>query len=180
MTQVGLNKIFSASTALILMDGIEIGELQNLNVREEFNVRPVVQLGSSIPVAFVPGVYNGTASARRALLDIDKIFQVLAPGTDAKSLQDLLDATVPGVGSIIQTAQTINDVIYQIANFFSAKTKGEPWSQIVNFSIKILDMDNKEQMRLENCVLTGRSFTMDVSALVVIQDLNIIFQKRVV
>lgn len=176
--QTSLNKTFSSSTALILMDNIEIGELQNLTVREEFNVKPVVEMGSNIPVAFVPGVYTGTATARRALLEIDKIFQVLAPGTDAKSLEDLIDQVIPNLSSLIRNALSLNDVINQVARFFSAKTKSEPFTQVINFGIKVLDIDNKVQLRLENCVLTGRTFTVDVGSLVVMQDLTIMFQKR--
>lgn len=175
-----LGKVFSASTAIILVDNVEVGQLQNLTVREEYDVKPVYELGSSISVAFVPGLYRGTVTARRALLEIDKVFQALAPGTDLASLQNLLNQVLPGSGSVIQTAVNLNDLIRQIANFFSAKTKREPYSQVITFTIKILDLDNHEQMRLEQCILTGRTLTVDVGALVVMQDLNIMYQKRVV
>ena len=178
MSETSLTKLFSASTATVLLDNVEIGELQNLTVREEYNVIPVNQLGSSVPVAFVPGIFNGTATARRALFDLDKVFQALAPGTDAKSLQDLVESVLPGGGNVIKTAVSLNDVIKQVSQFFNYKTTGEPFSQIISFTIKVLDIDNKEQMRIENCVLTGRSFSLDVSNIVVMQDLNIIFQKR--
>ena len=174
-----LTKLFSAATALVLLDNVEIGELQQLSIREEYNVIPVNQLGSSVPIAFVPGIFNGTATARRALFDLDKVFQALAPGTDAKSLQDLVESILPGGGNVVKTAVSLNDIISQISQFFSYKTAGQPFSQIITFTIKVLDLDNKEQMRIENCVLTGRTFTLDVDKIVVMQDLNIIFQKRV-
>ena len=175
-----LGKVFSASTALILIDNVEVGELQHLTVREEYDVKPVHELGSSISVAFVPGLYKGTVTARRALLEIDKVFQALAPGTDTDALKNLLNQILPGSGQVIKTAVNLNDLIRQMANFFSAKVKGEPYSQIITFTIKVLDADNVEQMRLEQCILTGRTFAIDVGSIVIMQDLNILFQKRVV
>lgn len=177
---VNLNKTFSASTALILLDNTEIGELQNLSVSEEYNVIPVNQMGSSLPVAFVPGVYKGTVKAKRALLEIDKVFQVLAPGTDVETVKHLIDQILPGGSSVIQPALDLNDLIKRITNFFSAKTKAEPFSQVITFTIKVLDADNHEQMRLERCVLTGRTLTLDVGGIVIMQDLSIIYQKRAV
>lgn len=68
---------FTALTASIKFNGIEVGELQDLSWQENNNVIPVNAIGSPIALTLVQGVRNYNLNARRAYLVADLLISLL-------------------------------------------------------------------------------------------------------
>lgn len=58
----------TAVNLLIVVNGIAQGLIQSMRVNENFNVRPVVAIGSPVRVANIPGIYESTATIDRAFV----------------------------------------------------------------------------------------------------------------
>jgi hypothetical protein len=170
----------TALTASIIFDGVEIGQMQELIVEENFNVKPIEQIGSSYITAYLPGTYNGRITASRAYLDSDLFFDKLTPGiTASNALVNVVNDMI-GDGSIDirPEVKTVEALSAFWTTLFSGKTPLDRFSFVVNFNIELKNPQNEIFAKLENCVLTSRSLSVTINNIVVMQNIACVYQKR--
>lgn len=180
MTYGVIGSPLTALTANILFDGQTIGQLQELIVEENFNIKPIEQVGSSYPISFLPGTYNGRITASRAYLDSDLFFDKLTPAiTASAALVNIVDDMLgDGKIDISSEMKTVEAITAFWTSLITGSTPKDRFSFTVFFDVVLLNSNNTEFMRLSNCVLTARSLSITINNIVVMQNISAVFQKR--
>jgi len=164
---------FTSQTATIYINDIgDVGELQSLSIEENFDLRPVPEIGKSNITTYVPGVFKGMCRAQRGVIDLDAIYQKLLPQSDVETMKSEISSVL--ASSKVATF-SLNGTI---ENIFDSTMKNNRLTHILTFNIDIKDIDDNIFMRLENCMINTRKITMSVNQVLILQDLEIVYQKR--
>lgn len=196
MTILG-NIPFSATTATIEFGGKEVGQLQNLTWDENHNLRRIPEIGSSVPVAILKGVSEYNLRANKAFIDADlvanlvrgaSIDELVDNGADAEQVSltgrartGILNAASDDLTDSVTNALTTGSSIIlpsqKVINlFFEVKIKS--LSSIDSLldrqpSDAVGELTTKDLLSFKECSIQSRSARMDIGALVVMQDVNI-------
>lgn len=176
-----IGKPLSAVTANVLFDGMKIGELQEITVEEDFNIKPIEQIGSGYIVEFLPGTSVGRIVAKRALLESDLFFDRLTPGMKASTAltditKDISNGTID-ISPSVKAAEGLSDFWQAV---FSGKAPRDKLQFVVYFDVELLDADNVVFAKFSNCVLKARTLSITLGAVIVMQDITALFQARTI
>lgn len=172
----------TATTANILFDGVKIGELQSLTIEEEYNIKPIEQIGSSFIMEFLPGTVMGRVSARRALLEGDLFFDKLTPALNASQglagiISNLTDGRLEASPDDLVKLQGLNDLATVI---FSGKTPRDRLNFAVYFDIELTNPAGEVFTKLKDCIIKSRNMQISLGGIVIMQDLTILFKSRII
>jgi len=187
---------FSATTASILFNGKEVGQLQNLTWDESHNLRRVSEIGSSVPVATLKGVSEYNLRAQKAFIDADLVATLIRGATKEQleiggastqkvsatgrvtnldlAADDLTDAVTNALttgGNIILPKQKVVNMFFDV-NVQSLSTISEFLDQTPASEVQALE--TKDLITFKECSIESRSARIDVGALVVMQDVNML------
>lgn len=197
----------SATNATIKFDGEVVGYLQNLRLKEDFNIKQVNGLGNNMGIGFVAGAYHGEASAKKAFIETNLLVDVLKPALNANM------ATAMGIEDftsflptsedrektnfVIDTAKVVSDVVSTLKgdkvtknNFiltFDIEVTTPRSPMTATFENKSLQLSSKtrvDQLQeetiilLKKCVISSREITIDVGDLIIMNNITIKFLNR--
>jgi len=170
----------TAITANIYFDGQKVGQLQEATVEENYNVKPIEQIGSNYPVEFLPGTYSGRIIASRALLEGDLFFDKLTPGLTSsealgRAVTDMIGDGNIEIDSAIEVAEGINDFWNTV---FLGKTPRDRFNFVVYFDVELVNADNVAFAKYNNCCITARTLSVTLSNVVVLQNITALFKNR--
>lgn len=176
-----IGKPLSAVTANILFDGQKIGTLQDITLEEDFNIKPVEQIGSSFMVEFLPGTSSGRLIAKRAMLESDLFFDKLTPGmkaTDAiaQQIKDISNGKIDLAPSAL-IAEGLSD-FWQ--GLFGGKEPKDRLNFVVYFDIEFLNESDEVFAKFKKCVLKSRTINVSLSNIIIMQDIIMMFQQRII
>jgi hypothetical protein len=197
----------SATNATIKFDGEVVGYLQNLRLKEDFNIKQVNELGNNIGIGFVAGAYQGEASAKKAFIETNLLLDILKPSINANmaasmGLQDFT-SFLPNSGDrekanfVIDTARVVSDIVSTLKgdrvnknNFiltFDIEVTTPRSPTTVTYENKSLQLSSKtgiDQLQeetiilLKKCIISSREITIDIGDLIVMNNLTIKFLNR--
>ena len=171
----------TALTAKILFDGTEIGALQELSIEEDFDVKPIKQIGSNIPAEFLPGTTTGRLIAQRAYLEGDLLFDKLTPSlVPGSKLADLIKDSIGNsgelnVGSITDVLEDAYD-IYE--TLFLGRVLGERATFVVHFDVELINPQNEIFAKFRKCTLSARSMSITIGGILIMQNVTMFFGSR--
>lgn len=187
---------FSATTSTVLFGGKEVGQLQNMTWDENHNLRRINSIGSSVPVALLKGVSEYNLRANKAFIDADLIATLVRGVTkDELGTSTAVVSTTGRVNTVADT--TANDLTTSVTSalttaggkilvgqkvinlFFSVKVQslssiGELLKPEAVAATTVATLATKDLMTFTECSIQSRSARIDVGALVVMQDVNIL------
>lgn len=196
----------SATSASIKFDGQVVGYLQNLRIKEDFNIRQVNEIGNNIGAGYVAGAYSGEATARKAFIETNLLIDILKPAINANAAaaMGIKDFTKFLPENAKQKADLIVDVA-KVASDIISTFKGDRVNKnnfIITFDIEVtvpksltkitldktgLDISRSNSISdiqegtlilLKKCIITSREITIDIDNLVVMNNLSIRFLNR--
>ena len=174
-----IGKPLSALTANVLFDGEKIGTLQDITLEEDFNIKPVNQIGSSFMVEFLPGTSTGRLIAKRAMLESDLFFDRLTPGAKAT---DAISGTVKSISDgkidIAPEAQVLEGLSDFWVGLFSGKIPRDRLNFVVYFDIEFLNEIDEVFAKFTKCVLKSRTLNMSIGNVIIMEDIIMMFQQR--
>jgi hypothetical protein len=192
----GLSQAISSTTVNILFDDYVIGELQSFSVTEDFGISEVYGIGSPIP-SFMPGMFIGTAHARKGFIDPNAFFTKFQPfGYKTESnlssgIKYLVDSFANFLKNSSQ-ASTLNDSVirYALSNTvgqsFVYPADNERRTTILFFDIKYAynavssgGIEKKIINIYKDCVINSRKTAVDASNVIILEDLTIKFRQRI-
>lgn len=164
---------YTAVTGRVEYNGKEVGELQNINVSENMNTRPVSAIGKGIDITHVPGVFRADLRAERVFLVGDTLFDFL--GTLDRTNAALASKTFPG-GS-----ETITDA--ELANYYtnvSNKAILDNTSKIlaIRFDVFLYNPDGGMVMGYGDCTINTRSFTQNIGTIINMSNVTMLCRKK--
>jgi len=164
---------FTAVSGRILFHGLEVGEIQNINVNENNNYRRVQGIGSPIEVIHVPGVYMGDLSAQRVYLEADLLLSLLNPVSELHMPKTL----AVGRGRLIQAPITREQLAQGIVN---SKGIVNIYEKVVNvyFDIQILNSADHPIMNLHDCSIVSRSISMNIGAVLTMENIQMFYRYK--
>lgn len=190
------NVPFSSSTATILFGGKEVGQLQNLTWDENHNLRRINEIGSSVPVATLKGVSEYNLRASKAFIDADVVANLLRGATKDELINggagaehvsatgrvnnldsandDLTNAVVSALtqgGNIILPKQKVITLFFNI-KVQSLSSIGEFLQQTPPTEVQ--NLETKDLLTFTECAIQSRDASIDVGALVVMQNVSIL------
>lgn len=169
---------YSATTATIVFDGNEVGELQNVTIEENYNLRPLSEVGSTNVVTFVPGVFRGTLRVQRGILDMDRVIQNLVPSMDKASLDGFLNVVLSSGRAKLRRITDLKELTAFYIDTYNERMKSNRLSHVVSFDVEIKDVDENVFLRLEDCMINTRKITIDSNSLVILQNVDFMYRKR--
>lgn len=172
----------TAVTATIFFDGTRVGELQDIVVEEDYAIKPIEQIGSSFVMEFLPGTVTGRMSAKRALLEGDLFFDKLTPAINAsEGLTQLVSNVSNGRFTFnpqdLQNLEGLNSLVTAI---FSGKTPRDRLTFVVYFDIELVNANGDVFTKLTDCMIKTRNMSISLGHVVLMQDLTILFKKRLI
>lgn len=206
MAQLGFDLATSALNIEIEFDGVSIGALQNVTATESFGSVDVYGIGSPIP-DFVPGLYKGSISAKKAFIDMNEVaafyFTKLQPwgtGTIEEFLpavrnillqySSFIDKTkAEGVASSVN-ALISNSLLNNVAaNSLRYPSDNERVTSVLYFDIKVYTgtvtptsaamKTGRELINIyKDCIIESRTLTISNSNIIIMEDLNVKFRQR--
>jgi len=206
MAQIGFDAATSALNIEIEFDGTPIGALQDVGITESFGSVDVYGIGSPIP-DFVPGLYKGSISAKKAFIDLNEVasffftkFQPWGTGTIEEFLPAVRNALTQYSNFIDKTktqgvSGSVNSLISNslltglAANSLKYPSDNERVTSVVYFDIKIYKLvlnssgtkstTSREIINIyKDCIIDGRRLTVNNSNIIVMEDLTIKFRQR--
>jgi len=170
----------TALTANITFDGQKIGQLQEITVEENYNLKPIEQIGSSYITEFLPGTYSGRIVAARALIEGDLFFDKLTPGlTSSQALttvaNDMLGDGSVNISPVIKVFEGINDFWNQI---FLGKATKDRINFVVYFDIELINPNNEIFAKYSKCAISAKTLSVQLNNIVIMQNITCLFQNR--
>ena len=177
-----IGNTLTATTANILFDGVKIGELQSITIEEDYNIKPIEQIGSSFIMEFLPGTVMGRVSAKRALLEGDLFFDKLTPALNASQglseiVKNLTDGQFEASPDDLARFQGINSLATVI---FSGKLPRDRLNFAVYFDIELVNPEGEVFTKLVDCIIKSRNMQLSLGGVVIMQDLTILFKNRMI
>ena len=172
----------TATTANVIFDGVRVGELQSITIEEDYNIKPIEQIGSSFIMEFLPGTVMGRVSAKRALLEGDLFFDKLTPALNAsQGLSQVVSNLTNGQFELpsegILSLQGMNSLATVL---FSGKVPKDRLNFAVYFDIELVNPEGEIFTKLSNCIIKSRNMQISLGGVVVMQDLTILFRNRMI
>jgi len=176
----------TAITAKILFDKVQIGELQDFTYSENYSVMPIDGLGSSNTILFLPGIFRGQASARKAYLEPDLFFHTLLPNLSEDGIKHFKQIGAPittaygGVLQNIELAKDVSSLATDIVNFLTVtngKDNNKP-SFVLSFDIEVYDSSDSVILKLEECVMDTRKLAISLSSVILFEDVTFRVRRR--
>ena len=187
--------VLSYTTAVILIDGVDVGEIQDLSFRQQFNVVDFLPLGQAVPRNFLVGGSVGMGSFRKAYLRpnyfIDKMKPNLALTESTmitqsqKSNRSTFDETSFQFAKILGGKTLSESDAYDEANAMTSMIDGLFSSKInkkfltLYFDIELrqrMPEQDQKEFKLTDCVFTTRDFTINDSNVVLLENCSFKFK----
>lgn len=196
-----LDQVVTALTVTIDFDGFTIGELQNLSATESYGVTEVYGVGSPVP-DFVPGLFRGSLTAKRAFVDMNHYFSTLQPwaigtpeGADNSGFRRILDE----YGNFLSNgAQSLNSMVSNFISVgitnavFHSPIPRERYTKMVLFDVKVFKKivtpisteyptgTGKFLLNTyKDCIIDTRRMTIDASSIIIAEDLSLKYRVRI-
>ena len=165
--------VTSTTTAKIMFEGREIGELQDFSFDENFSLIPIDELGTCHPVGFLPGFYKGSITATCAFINPDLFFTALNAGTELpwRIKQQFVGTTDI---DITDFATYLNSVgLDYFNNTFTRMT------DVISFDINVYDKDDVLLFGFQDCTLGARRVSISVGNVLIMQNLTMMYRRRI-
>jgi len=174
-----LGSSLSSLTANVLFDGIKIGTLQEITIEEDFNIKPMDQIGSSFNVQYLPGTSTGRLIAKRAMLDSDLFFDRLTPGVKASNaISNLVQNITEDEINISSDVEVTEGILDFWAGIFGRDVK-DRLQFVTYFDIQLMNENNEIFAKFKDCVIKSRILSITIGNIIVMQDLTILYKQRV-
>ena len=163
---------YTAVTGTLKYNGKEVGEMQNISVNENYNVRQVSAIGHGIDIHHVPGVFRADLRAERVFLIGDTLFDFL--GT-------LDRAIFPTKTFTSDMTQPLSDT--DISQYFTSQANKailDNSSKIlsIRFDVELFNPDGTLVMKYGDCTINTRSFTQNIGTIINMSNVAMMCRKK--
>ena len=183
-TPLSYTPITSATSAKILFDGFEIGELQDFVANETYNIKEVYSCGTNIPT-LVPGFFSGNITSQKAFVDLNLFFTKLQPMSTGKVdswLSTLKNALNLSADFLRDNLGTIGKLLesYGMGAITDSllKVTENNLTQLNLFDIEIKDFFGTTINTYSDCVIDSRRISIATGHVVILENLNIRYRRR--
>lgn len=184
----------TAPTAILLIDGTQVGAVQDLSGAVNFNVLEIDEVGNALTARFVPGVKKVGGRLRNSFVEPDIFFDALPAALLQQGVASL--TSLLGIPSGTGGASLLNGVIDQfggkvISNSLTSSLNSNNTSrvaqfrqslasvalnyiqtEVVLFDIELRDGYDNQVHIFRDCVLKSRSIRLSQHDVILMTDIE--------